>query len=162
MANSKIQLIFLFRFFLSFFLSFLFSFLFLFFFWCGFSFLFLCTFLPFLITFFWFSFTKNRLKDLNVRSQGLNCRYKNYRDSTVKFQTKIRTIQKWNAQVMSVPFLQMDLESDTIIKFHQSVWPTRTETIMRECASDSQLSATRWRKGRNLTRPRFGKVPGDK
>ena len=62
-----------FSFFPSFFLSFLFfSFSF---FWCGFSFLFLCTFIHFFL--FLFSFTKNRLKDLNVRSQGLNCKSPN-------------------------------------------------------------------------------------
>ncbi len=38
-------------------------------------------------------------------------------DSTVKVQTKIKIIQKWNVEFMPVPFFQTDLQTDTKQKF---------------------------------------------
>jgi hypothetical protein len=67
----------------------------------------------FFLFFDYFFFTKNRLKDLNVRSQGLKCKYENYRDSTVKSTPKIKNYKKWNAEFMPVPFFQTDLKTDT-------------------------------------------------
>ncbi len=97
--NSNIQLIFfcllsffvcLFvsLFFFSFFLFFLF-----FFFGAAFLFLFFMHLSAFSSLFFLF-FNENRLKDLNVRLQGLKSKYKNYRNWEINVQPKIKNIYK--------------------------------------------------------------------
>ncbi len=60
------------------------------------------------------------------------------------------------------PFLQTDIESDTKRKFYQCLTHLDRNGVVKEGGSRTHKSRPRDWKGRDPTRPRFGKTPRNK